>query len=49
MLGRGQGILAGNIKLIKANIVEEHIDAAEVIGRDVDLLPKEAIADSVPA
>ena len=49
MLGRGQSILAGDIELVKAHIVEEHIDAAQVIGGDVDLLPKEAIADGVSA
>ena len=45
----GQRILAGNIEFIKSDIMQKHIDAAEVIGRDVDLLPVKAIADGVLA
>ena len=33
----GQGILTSDIKLVKADVVEEHIDAAQVVGGDVDL------------
>ena len=44
MLRVGQGILAGNVKLIKADVMEEHIDAAQVVGGDVDFLTVEAVA-----
>ena len=49
MLWCGQRVLAGNVKFIKANIMQEHIDAAEVVGCDVDFLTEEAVAHSVPA
>ena len=42
MLRINQGILALNIKLIESDIMEEHVDTAEVIGGDVDLLSEEA-------
>ena len=42
VLGRGLGVLADNVELVKANIVEEHIDAAKVVGGDVDFLPEVA-------
>ena len=42
MLGRGQGVLAGDVELVKAHVMEEHIDAAKVVGGDVDLLSEEA-------
>ena len=40
MLGRGQGVLAGDVELVKAHVMEEHIDAAKVVGGDIDLLPE---------
>lgn len=45
MLGADERVLIGNIELVVANIMEEHIDAAEVIGGQVNLLPKEALPD----
>ena len=39
MLGFGQCVLTGNVEFVKANIMEKHIDAAEVVGSDIDLLP----------
>ena len=49
VLGVGQGILTSNIKLVKADVVEEHVDTAQVVGGDIDLLAVEAVADSVTA
>ena len=45
MLGRNQRILMRNIEFIKINIVQEHIDTAQVVGRQVDFLPEEALTD----
>ena len=45
MLGRNQRILVGDIEFIKINIVQEHIDTAQVIGRQVDFLTEEALPD----
>ena len=49
MLRRGQCILAGDIKLIEFNIMQEHVDPAEVVSRDIDLLAEESVTDLVPA
>ena len=49
MLRIGERILAGNIKLIKAYLMQEHVNTAEVIGRNIDFLTIEAVADSIPA
>ena len=49
MLGVQQSILAGDVELVKTDVVQEHVDAAEVISRDVDLLPEEAVPDRIPA
>ena len=45
MLGRNQRILVGDIEFIKINIVQEHIDTAQVVGRQVDFLTEEALPD----
>ena len=45
MLGRNQCILVGDVELIKINIVQEHIDTAQVVGRQVDFLAEEALTD----
>ena len=45
MLGRNQRILMRNIEFVKINIVQEHIDTAQVVGRQVDFLPEEALPD----
>ena len=47
MLGGCQGILAGHIKFVKADVMEKHINAAEVVSRDVDFLPVEAVTDGL--
>ena len=49
VLGIGQGILAGYVELVKAYIVEEHIDAAQVVSGDVYLLAVKAVAHCVVA
>ena len=47
MLGGCKGILACDVELVKADVVEEHIDAAQVVGGDVDLLAEKAVAHPV--
>ena len=49
MLRCGQRVLTGNVKLIKANIMQEHIDTAKVISRDIDFLPIKAVSDGISA
>lgn len=44
-----QRILPHDVKFVKVNIVQEHIDAAEVVGGQVDLLPEKAPLDIVLA
>lgn len=44
MLRVGQRILTGNIELIKPDIVQEHVDTAQVIGRNVNFLSIKAVA-----
>ena len=43
----GQRVIAGDVKLIVAHIMQEHIDAAQVIGGDVDFLPVVADTDAL--
>ena len=47
MLGRNQGVLTGNIELVKADVMQEHIDAAKVVCGDIDFLTIKAIAHRV--
>ena len=49
MLWIGQGILAGNAKLVKTDVVEKHIDAAQVVRGDIDFLSKKAVAYCIVA
>ena len=49
MLRGSQGVLTGNAELVKAHVVEEHIDATEVVGGDVDFLSEIAELHTVPA
>ena len=49
MLRIGQRVLTGNVEFVKLNVVQEHIDAAQVIRCDVDFLSKEAIAHGIPS
>ncbi len=42
MLRVGQRVAVGNIKVIVVDIVQKHVDPAEVIDREVDFLPKES-------
>ena len=49
MLWYSQSILTGNVKLIKTNIMQEHIDTAEVICGDIDFLSIKAVSDSISA
>ena len=45
MLGSRQGVLAGDVELIVVHIVQEHVHAAQVVRRNVDLLAVEALPD----
>lgn len=47
MLRTDQRIFTGDVEFIKADIMQEHIDAAEIVRRDIDFLPVEAIADRI--
>ena len=49
VLGVGQGVLTGDVELVKADVVEEHVDTAQVVGGDIDLLAVKAVADGVTA
>lgn len=49
MLRIGQRVLTGNVEFVKFNVVQEHIDAAQVVRCDVDFLPKEAVAHGIPS
>ena len=42
MLRVGQRVLAGNVEPVVADVMHKHIDAAQVVGGDVDLLPEKA-------
>ena len=37
-------ILADEIELIEIDVVQEHVDARQIVGGEVDLLPEEAVA-----
>ena len=49
MHGVGERVAARDVELIEADVVQEHIDAAQVVRRGVDLLPVEALAHAVHA
>ena len=49
MLRGDQRILPHDVEFIKLNVVQEHIDAAEVVDGQVDLLPEKAPLDVVLA
>lgn len=49
VFGVGEGVPVGNVKLVIVNVVEEHVDPAEVVGGQVDLLAKETLAHHIPA
>lgn len=42
-------VLVSDIKLVKADIMQKHIDTAEIVGGEVDLLTEKALTDVVPA
>ena len=47
MLRRKQRILACYVELVIVDVVQEHIDSAQVICREIDFLAEEALADIV--
>ena len=49
MLRIGQRVLTGNVEFVKLDVVQKHIDAAQVVRCDVDFLPKEAVAHGIPS
>ena len=49
MLRGDKRIFTGNIKLIKADVVKEHIDPAKVVCRDIDFLSEETVDYRVSA
>ena len=42
MLRLGECVAEGDVELVVADIVKEHVDTAQVVGGDIDLLPEEA-------
>lgn len=49
MLGECQRVLTGNIKFVETQIMQKHIDAAQVVGGNVDFLTIKTVADGVSA
>lgn len=49
VLGVGEGVPVGDVELVIVDVVEEHVDPAEVVGGQVDLLAKETLAHHIPA
>lgn len=49
MLRTEQRIFADDAELVRGNVVQKHIDAAEIVGRQVDFLPVESVVDVLPA
>ena len=47
MRGVGERVSAGDAELVEVDVVQEHIDAAEVVGGGVYLLAEEALPDPV--
>ena len=47
--GADQRIAVGDVKFVVVNIMQEHVDAAEVVGRDIDLLPIKSLPDIAEA
>lgn len=47
MLRTDQRIFTGDVEFIEADIMQEHIDAAQIVRRDIDFLPVEAITNGV--
>ena len=45
MLGADQRVSVRDVKFVVVNIVQEHVDTAEVVGRDIDLLPIKSLPD----
>ena len=45
MLGADQRVAVGDVKFVVVNIMQEHVDTAEVVGRNIDLLPIKALPD----
>ncbi len=45
VFGVGQCVAMGNIKVIVVDVVQKHIDTAEVIDSEVDFLPEEPLPD----
>lgn len=49
MLRTEQRIFADDAELVRINAVQEHVDAAEIVGGQVDFLPIESVVDVLPA
>ncbi len=41
----GQRVLTGDVEVLKPDVMQMHVDAAEVVSGDVDLLTEKALAD----
>lgn len=47
--GIGERIVAGNIELVRSEVVQEHVDSAKIVSCDVNFLPEETEFDVFPA
>ena len=47
MLRANKSIFTSNIEFIKADVMQEHIDTAKIVGSDIDFLSIEAIANLI--
>lgn len=47
MLRIDQRVFTGDVKLVELDVVEKHVDAAQVVGGDVDFLPKKSVPNCV--
>jgi hypothetical protein len=45
----GEGVAVGDVELLEVDVVQEHVDPAQVVGGQVDLLAEVALADVVVA
>ena len=49
MVGVDERVPMRNVEVVEVDVVQEHVDAAEVVRGDVLILPVESVADVLPA
>ena len=48
-MGVDERVPMRNVEVVEVDVVQEHVDAAEVVRGDVLILPVESVADVLPA